>query len=100
MEFYLHKHAIEIFTRVSHTALSLKKYTIQSKNEFAMTEEKFKSEVEILKKFFEIHCAKKHNTLLPYKQSFNYKTLHFSVELNLCEECRNLINYSFERLYE
>lgn len=65
-----------------------------------MTEEKFKSEVEILKKFFEIHCAKKHNTLLPYTQSFNYKTLHFSVELTLCEECKNLINYSFERLYE
>ncbi|MFA7092099.1 MAG: nitrous oxide-stimulated promoter family protein [Arcobacteraceae bacterium] len=65
-----------------------------------MTEEKFKSEVEILKKFFEIHCAKKHNTLLPCKQSFDYKTIHFSIELNLCEECKTLINYSFERLYE
>ncbi len=65
-----------------------------------MTEEKFKSEVEILKKFFEIHCAKKHHNLLHYTQSFDYKTLHFSVELNLCEECKTLINYSFERLYE
>lgn len=65
-----------------------------------MTEEKFKSEVETLKKFFEIHCAKKHSNLMCYNQSFHYKTLDFSVELNLCEECKTLINYSFDRLYE
>lgn len=65
-----------------------------------MTEEKFKSEVEILKKFFEIHCAKKHHNLFVYNQSFEYKTSFFSIELNLCEECKNLINYSFDRLYE
>ncbi len=65
-----------------------------------MTEEKFKSEVEILKKFFEIHCQKKHSNLLHYNQSFEYKTLQFSIELHLCEECKTLINYSFDRLYE
>jgi len=65
-----------------------------------MTEEKFKSEVETLKKFFEIHCTKKHDNLSLSNQSFEYKTLHFSIELNLCPECFELINYSFDRLYE
>ena len=65
-----------------------------------MTEEKFISEVETLKKFFEIHCAKKHHNGLRYTLALEYKTLHFSIELNLCEECKSLINYSFERLYE
>lgn len=65
-----------------------------------MTEEKFKSEVEILKKFFEIHCVKKHSNLSEYTKSFDYKQLHFSTELKLCEECYTLINYSFDRLYE
>ena len=65
-----------------------------------MTEEKFKSEVEILKNFFEIHCAKKHENILKFTPSLHYKQLQFSVELHLCEMCYSLINYSFDRLYE
>ncbi|MFA7084301.1 MAG: nitrous oxide-stimulated promoter family protein [Arcobacteraceae bacterium] len=65
-----------------------------------MTEEKFASEVETLKKFFEIHCEKKHNPRLKYTKVLPYKTLQYDVELKLCEACYTLINYSFERLNE
>lgn len=65
-----------------------------------MTEEKFKSEVETLKKFFEIFCAKKHSNQIKFKKDFSYKTLEFSTDLCLCEECSRLIQYSFDRLYE
>lgn len=65
-----------------------------------MTEEKFKSEVETLKKFFEIHCAKKHENCVEYKKDLKYKSLQFTQTLTLCNDCSNLIAYSFERLYE
>lgn len=65
-----------------------------------MTEEKFKSEVATLKKFFEMYCGKKHLHQTTYKQTFSYKISEFSVDLTLCEECKTLINYSFDRLNE
>jgi hypothetical protein len=65
-----------------------------------MTEEKFKSEVETLKKFFEIYCTKKHENQTAFTKYFEYKNLKFDETLTLCEECKTLINYSFERLNE
>lgn len=65
-----------------------------------MTEEKFASEVGTLKKFFEIHCERKHLQRVNYTKELSYKTLKIDVELNLCQECYNLINYSFDRLQD
>lgn len=65
-----------------------------------MTEEKFDLEVETLKKFFEIHCEKKHLQRAVHTKVLSYKTIEKKVELNLCKECNALINYSFDRLLE
>jgi hypothetical protein len=65
-----------------------------------MTEEKFKSEVETLKKFFPIYCNDKHTGQFIKKYNVNYKNLELNFEINLCEECHNLFSYAIERLTE
>lgn len=61
---------------------------------------KFKQEVETLKKFFEIYCHNKHKNQKEKTFHFNYKNEDITITLNLCPECLNTINYSFDRLLE
>jgi len=65
-----------------------------------MTIEKFNSEAQILKKFFELHCKNKHTNQQSYNTKLTYNNTTTNIELCLCEECKNLIDYSFERLKE
>jgi len=65
-----------------------------------MTFEKFKSEVNTLKKFFQIYCSKKHGGQFDKQYDVSYKEMHLSFSANLCEECHNLLAYAIERLQE
>ncbi len=63
-----------------------------------MTTEKFISEAETLKEFFEFYCNKKHSDQNLYEKEVYYNDTKYNFQLNLCEECSTLINYSFEKL--
>jgi predicted amidophosphoribosyltransferase len=63
-----------------------------------MTNEKFKSEVDTLKKFYEKHCWDKHTNHKSLIKTLEYKGIKYDVELKLCQECHDLIDYSFDRL--
>ena len=63
-----------------------------------MTHEKFESEVNTLKKFFEYYCKDKHKDQTLYIKDIKYKGETFIYELNLCPECIKDINYSIEKL--
>ncbi len=65
-----------------------------------MTIKKFQEEINTLKKFFPIYCNDKH--LNQYKKQYiiNYKNENIEFEIELCDECHNMLNYSIERLKE
>ena len=64
-----------------------------------MTKEKFIVEVDTLKKFFAIFChGKKHNDIKLQKVNLNFEGEKFEYEVELCDECFKLLNYSFEKL--
>ena len=65
-----------------------------------MTFEKFKSEIDTLKKFFPIYCNDKHQN--QFKRHYKISYLDQNIEFNttLCNECHNLLNYAIERLKE
>lgn len=63
-----------------------------------MTEEKYEIEVETLKKFYELYCKDKHINLKNRDINLIYKTKSLSLNLYLCDECFEAINYSFDRL--
>ncbi|WP_418184784.1 nitrous oxide-stimulated promoter family protein [Aliarcobacter vitoriensis] len=63
-----------------------------------MTIEKFESEINTLKKFYELFCVNKHENQEKHIVKIEFKNKVFDLELNLCEECFESINYSFERL--
>jgi len=63
-----------------------------------MVLEKFESEIETLKKFYELFCIDKHTNQQKSIVKIEYKDKIFDLELFLCNECFNAINYSFERL--
>jgi len=63
-----------------------------------MTQEKFVSETETLKKFFTVYCKDKHTNQNNYIKDIIYQNENIKLELDLCEECSELINYSIERL--
>ncbi len=65
-----------------------------------MQSDKFKSEVQTLKKFFELHCKDKHQNIKDHTKQLNYNDEKIDVELKLCDECMTLLNYSFDRLSE
>jgi len=65
-----------------------------------MTTEKFKSEVETLKKFFQIYCSEKHSGQFSRNYSVKYKDLHMDFQADLCGECHSLLEYAIERLQE
>ena len=63
-----------------------------------MTTEKYKQEVATLKKFFEFYCSKKHQHQNNFTQHLFYNNEDIEVSLCLCDECKELIEYSFDRL--
>jgi len=65
-----------------------------------MTTEKFTSEVELLKQFFELHCYDKHQNLFSFTKELHYNNKIITLDLNLCKECKELIEYSLTKLYE
>jgi len=65
-----------------------------------MQNDKFKGEVQTLKKFFELHCHDKHQNQKNHCKQLLYNDEKINVDLNLCSECIELIHYSFDRLLE
>lgn len=63
-----------------------------------MTHEKYEIEINTLKKFFEVYCKDKHQNQIEKSLTLNYKNRDFNLKLNLCSECFESINYSFDRL--
>ncbi len=65
-----------------------------------MTTEKFTTEANTLKKFFELHCKDKHTNQTSHCKQMEYNDEKVHIELELCSECIDLIHYSFDRLSE
>jgi hypothetical protein len=65
-----------------------------------MTTEKFEIEINTLKKFFELYCKDKHENQIQKSINLEYKDKKFTIDLSLCKDCHDAINYSFERLNE
>ncbi|MBU1658481.1 nitrous oxide-stimulated promoter family protein [bacterium] len=63
-----------------------------------MYKEKFESEVDTLKLFFEVHCADKHKGRNNFVTKLTFEKQPYEVNLKLCNACRELIEYSFNRL--
>lgn len=63
-----------------------------------MTADKFKIEIDVLKKFYELYCKDKHGNQKSKIVSLKYKEELFHLELHLCAECFEAIEYSFDRL--
>ena len=62
--------------------------------------EKFISEANLLKKFFELHCTHKHLNQTHHCKQLTYNDEKVFIELELCSDCIELIHYSFDRLCE
>ena len=65
-----------------------------------MTSEKFEIEINTLKSFFEVYCKDKHENQENKNVRLEYKNKTFEIELCLCKECQDAINYSFDRLLQ
>ena len=65
-----------------------------------MDHKKFELEVNTLINFFTLHCKDKHQNQNNYQYNVEYKDKKFNIEYSLCDDCHNLISYSFERLRE
>ncbi|WP_198305971.1 nitrous oxide-stimulated promoter family protein [Arcobacter vandammei] len=63
-----------------------------------MTSEKFKIEIDVLKKFYELYCKDKHENQTTKIETHNYRGVEFKLELTLCKECFKIINYSCDKL--
>jgi len=63
-----------------------------------MTNEKFTSEVETLKKFFTLYCKDKHTNKNNFIETIEYQNNSIKIEFVLCDECKNLIDYSIQKL--
>jgi len=65
-----------------------------------MTQDKFESEVDTLKKFFTKYCEDKHKNQYQHRYLLEYKLNSYKHNIYLCKECHELIRYSFNRLIE
>lgn len=65
-----------------------------------MTTQKFEIEINTLKTFFELYCKNKHEDQKENTIKLEYKDISVDIELHLCEECLDSINYSFDRLLD
>lgn len=62
--------------------------------------EKFISEVDTLKKFFELHCIDNHTNQKHHCKQLKYNGEKINTDIEVCENCIHLIHYSFDRLIE
>jgi hypothetical protein len=65
-----------------------------------MTNEKFKGEVKTLNKFFTKFCKDKHQVSSLHGYKLQYNNINYNFEVDLCNDCNKLLNYSFDRLKE
>ena len=65
-----------------------------------MTNKKFENEVNTLKCFFTEYCKDKHSKQNHYDHTLQYKQKNLPIELNLCDQCHELISYAFEKLHD
>lgn len=63
-----------------------------------MTCKKYEIEINTLKNFYEIYCKGKHDYREDKKYNLEYKNEKFTLELHICKECQENIEYSFDRL--
>lgn len=63
-----------------------------------MTHKKFEEEINTLKNFFECYCKDKHQNHEIRIITIEYQSKIFSLELFLCKECQEAINYSILKL--
>lgn len=61
---------------------------------------KFKEETQTLKKFFELYCKDNHSPKEKITKILTYKNENIPIDLNLCPECLEKIQYSFDRLLD
>jgi len=67
-----------------------------------MTYEKFRSEIDTLKNFFELYCHSKHQDRVMQEGSYKipYRGREFLLEVRLCDECNSLLSNSIKHLQE
>jgi hypothetical protein len=65
-----------------------------------MTEEKFKGEIDTLKKFFELYCHDKHQDRIMHEGNYNipYNNEYFKLDVTLCDECNSLLAVAIKNL--
>jgi hypothetical protein len=63
-----------------------------------MTYEKFEIEINTLKNFCEIYCKDKHENQELKEIYLEYKSKTYTLKLDLCKPCQEVINYSFLKL--
>jgi len=64
-----------------------------------MNKEKLITEIDTLKKFFTIYChGNKHNGIKMQNTNVTFQKELYTNEIEICNECLNLINYSFSKL--
>jgi predicted amidophosphoribosyltransferase len=65
-----------------------------------MTNEKFRGEIDTLKKFFELYCHDKHQDRIMHEGNYNilYNNEYFKLDVTLCDECNALLATSIKNL--
>lgn len=65
-----------------------------------MTKEKFQSEIETLNQFFITFCKDKHQNQNKYTLSQNFNNKEFTLQSELCEECKNSLEKAIKHISE
>lgn len=65
-----------------------------------MTKEKFEDETKTLKKFFTTYCQNNHKYQKKFTFLLKYKNSKTDISTHLCKDCRDLLQYSFNKLQE
>lgn len=63
-----------------------------------MKKDKFKTEISTLKSFFELYCKTNHTAQNNYNNIIKYKDFTLNNEITLCKDCKNLFDYSVNKL--
>ncbi len=65
-----------------------------------MTNEKFEEEINTLEKFFTTFCCDKHQKQYENIHILEYKNRKYEIKTELCQECQQLLDYSYQRLLQ
>lgn len=65
-----------------------------------MQTQKFITEVNTLKTFYELYCNDKHQNQISRHISLQYDLENIDFDFHLCDECTSLLEYSIQRLQE